>query len=235
MPARISALCLISILALVNTDLALEESSRGEISAMRMEASPRMLSPQSLFLREYYWRVMYWQSREDPNDVPFAMSSPSGVLLDEYVALENAAERMSELPVLVAVLNGFMLGVSKRRYRHDSPADKWPTTAELFNPLLDGEDCDGLELLTYHYLRRVRGEVGTYRGVFVNRADSTAHMATVVFNASTSRNPYVVDSTGALGARGIKLSDLGEGWELEFFFDEKNVYTLDPFIGEGGK
>jgi hypothetical protein len=105
---------------------------------------------------------------------------------------------------------------AKGHYVADGPIDHWATLEETLRD--NGDDCDGLELLTYHALRDlgfVQREV--YRSIVFRPSDGQHHMVTLWFEDRD--DPWVLDPTGAM-ARGMpRMSELPEWVPLKVFSD----------------
>ena len=75
----------------------------------------------------------------------------------------------------------------------------------------NGDDCDGLELLTYHLLRDLGfRESEVYRSIVYRRADGQHHMVTLWFERPD--DPWVIDPTGAMTSGMPRMSQLPD-WQ----------------------
>jgi hypothetical protein len=104
----------------------------------------------------------------------------------------------------------------------DGPIDHWATLEETLRR--NGDDCDGLELLTYHALRDlgfVQHEV--YRAIVVRPSDGQHHMVTLWFE--DRNDPWVLDPTGAMTRGMPRMSELPEWVPLKVFSDTTE-YTV---------
>ena len=96
----------------------------------------------------------------------------------------------------------------RRYYVSDTDQDHWPTLEEVLAN--DGDDCDGLELLSYYLLRRMGfDEDEVYRAIVVRERDNQHHMVTLWFE--TPGDPHVIDPTGAMVLGMPRMSEV-EGW-----------------------
>ncbi len=141
----------------------------------------------------------------------------SGDLRAQYFAFR--AERKRALAREVAA---WIQATSKQHYVPDGPVDHWATLAETL--ARNGDDCDGLELLTYHYLRDLGfREDEVYRAIVYRPSDKQHHMVTLWFETRT--DPWVIDPTGAMTQGMPRLSDV-PGWVPLKVFSETEEYTV---------
>ena len=114
--------------------------------------------------------------------------------------------------------------VAQNHYIPDGPIDRWATLEETFRH--DGDDCDGLELLTYNLLRGLGfGENEVYRAIVFRRSDGQHHMVTFWFEHAD--DPWVIDPTGAMTSGMPRMSEL-PGWEPIKVFTEKRDFDVVP-------
>ena len=111
---------------------------------------------------------------------------------------------------------------SRLHYRPDGTEDHWATLGEVVET--GGDDCDGLELLTYHFLRDMgfRGDE-VYRAIVHRPADGQHHMVTLWFE--DRNDPWVLDPTGAMTRGMPRMSELPEWVPLKVFSDTAE-YTV---------
>ena len=88
--------------------------------------------------------------------------------------------------------------LSKRHYQSET-VDHWPTLAQVLAK--GGDDCDGLELLTYWALKDAGEPV--WRAVVGHGPSGTFHAVTLWGDPS---DPYVLDPTGQMTKRVRHLS-----------------------------
>lgn len=113
---------------------------------------------------------------------------------------------------------------ARSHYRPDGPIDHWATLGETLER--NGEDCDGLELLTYHLLRDMGfrdDEVA--RAIVLRPSDGQHHMVTLWFE--TQEDPWVIDPTGAMTSGMPRLSEV-PGWVPLKLFTETAEFTPHP-------
>jgi hypothetical protein len=114
--------------------------------------------------------------------------------------------------------------VARDHYIPDGPIDRWATLAETFQR--NGDDCDGLELLTYNLLLGLGfREDEVFRAIVFRRTDGQHHMVTFWFEQAD--DPWVIDPTGAMTSGMPRMSAV-PGWEPLKVFSEKRDYDVVP-------
>jgi hypothetical protein len=104
----------------------------------------------------------------------------------------------------------------RRHYVPDGPVDHWATLEETLEK--GGEDCDGLELLSYHFLRDLGfREDEVFRAIVYRRQDGQHHMVTLWFEDAS--DPWVIDPTGAMTSGMPRLSQVEDWVPLKVFSD----------------
>ncbi len=104
----------------------------------------------------------------------------------------------------------------------DGALDHWATLEETFRS--NGDDCDGLELLTYHFLLDMGfRDDEVYRAIVVRPSDGQHHMVTLWFE--TPRDPWVIDPTGAMIEGMPRMSEV-PGWVPLKVFSEDEEFTV---------
>ncbi len=111
-------------------------------------------------------------------------------------------------------------------YRPDSGWDEWPTLAAVHRN--GGDDCDGMELLTFELLRRLGFGPGEIYRAVVRDASGVHHMVTLWFSDESPGDPYVLDPTGEVTRRVVPLS-AARGWTPVALFDETSEFRVVPF------
>jgi len=115
---------------------------------------------------------------------------------------------------------------ARAHYIPDGAVDHWATLEETL--ARNGDDCDGLELLTYHFLLDLgfrQDEV--YRAIVHHPADGQHHMVTFWFEDPA--DPWVIDPTGAMTSGMPRLSQI-PGWVPLKVFSETVEYTVRPGV-----
>jgi len=114
--------------------------------------------------------------------------------------------------------------VAQEHYIADGPVDRWATLEETFRR--EGDDCDGLELLTYNLLRGLGfSEDEVFRAIVFRRSDGQHHMVTFWFE--NADDPWVIDPTGAMTSGMPRMSAV-PGWEPLKVFSEERDYDVVP-------
>ena len=122
----------------------------------------------------------------------------------------------------------WMQSVAKRHYVPDGLVDHWATLEETLDR--NGDDCDGLELLAYHFLRD-HGFSEVFRAVIYRPQDGQHHMVTLWFE--DPRDPWVIDPTGAMTTGMPRMSERPD-WVPLKLFTEKEQFTVRAVAGPGG-
>jgi hypothetical protein len=111
---------------------------------------------------------------------------------------------------------------AKVHYIPDGAVDRWATFEETM--ARNGDDCDGLELLSYHLLLDLgfRPEE-VYRAIVVRPSDGQHHMVTLWFEDPS--DPWVIDPTGAMTGGMPRMSQV-PGWIPLKLFSERAEFTV---------
>ena len=113
---------------------------------------------------------------------------------------------------------------ARSHYVADGPIDHWATLEGTLER--NGDDCDGLELLVYHFLRDLGfEETEVYRAIVVRRSDGQHHMVTFWFEEPG--DPWVIDPTGAMVSGMPRMSDIPD-WEPLKIFSETEEFSARP-------
>jgi predicted transglutaminase-like cysteine proteinase len=178
-------------------------------------------------------KIARWQTREraiadiETLRAPAAVSdsggekarrdvAKAGVLRDKYFAFR--AEHKRAMARRVAE---WIQDQAKRHYVEDGALDHWATLEETL--ATNGDDCDGLELLTYHFLRDMGFRADeVFRAVVYRPEDGQHHMVTLWFESSD--DPWVIDPTGAMTDGMPRMSEV-PGWAPLKVFSETREFT----------
>jgi hypothetical protein len=115
---------------------------------------------------------------------------------------------------------------SRRYYRPDGERDHWATLGEVIES--GGDDCDGLDLLTFQTLRGMGfGEREILRAILVERQSGQHHMVTLWFENGEREDPFVLDPTAVVTSGMVRLSEI-PGWDPIELFDESAHYRVEP-------
>lgn len=121
-------------------------------------------------------------------------------------------------------LADWMQSVAKRHYVGDGLVDHWATLEETLDR--NGDDCDGLELLAFHFLRdHGFADDEVFRAVIYRPKDGQHHMVTLWFE--NPRDPWVIDPTGAMTTGMPRMSDRPD-WVPLKLFTETDQFTVRP-------
>jgi hypothetical protein len=116
-------------------------------------------------------------------------------------------------------------GQSQIHYRPDGTEDHWATLGEVVES--GGDDCDGLDLLTFVLLRRLGfGDTELYRAILVEEKTQQHHMVTLWFEDPDMRDPYILDPTGVVTEGLARLSQVPTWAPIELF-DEDAHFRVD--------
>ena len=175
-------------------------------------ASPREDDPWSRKI----WR---WQQRErsdvgdDVLQGPAAVAqpgvtTPSGAALPANLRDKYRSFRAEQKRTLARDLADWIQEQSREHYVPDGPIDRWATLTETLRQ--DGDDCDGLELLTFHLLRELGFDGDeVFRAIVYRKRDGQHHMVTFWFE--DAHDPWVLDPTGAMTSGMPRMSEV-PGW-----------------------
>jgi len=121
-------------------------------------------------------------------------------------------------------LADWMQSVAKRHYVADGLVDHWATLEETLDR--NGDDCDGLELLAFHFLRDQGFSADeVFRAVIYRPKDGQHHMVTLWFE--DPRDPWVIDPTGAMTTGMPRMSERPD-WVPLKLFTESEQFTVKP-------
>ena len=178
-------------------------------------------------------KIRGWQRRElletvmdpDPQGTPAVSGSslgraaaPTTDLRSEYD--DFRAKRKRSLARDVA---GWIQKQARRHYVEDGAIDHWATLEETLTR--GREDCDGLELLVYHFLRDLGfGEDEVFRAIVYRPSDGQHHMVTFWFERRG--DPWVIDPTGAMTSGMPRMSEV-PGWVPLKVFSETAEFTVE--------
>lgn len=161
-------------------------------------------------------KIRGWQERErvsapDPNAASHVDPEHLGDLRAKYDAFRDEERR--ELARNVAK---WIQDQARDHYIADGPIDHWATFEETFER--NGDDCDGLELLVFHFLRELGfPQDQVFRAIVVRRTDGQHHMVTLWFE--NPNDPWVIDPTGAMTTGMPHMSELPDWVPLKVFTD----------------
>lgn len=171
--------------------------------------------------------ILRWQARvQGARPVTLeAVGSPRS-LRARYVAFRSrereALERdLVDRQALAARLTRWLQEQARQYFVQDGAYDHWPTLAETLEG--DGDDCDGLELLSFQWLREIGFGPAVLRGIVYRPLDDLHHMVTFWFEDRS--DPWVIDPTGVMTSRLVRMSEL-PAWVPLKLFGERMEYTV---------
>lgn len=179
--------------------------------------------------REDPWnaKIRNWQSRHKLDQAqPAAQPPADSELIAAYDEFANGLRRK-----IAADAVTWVQGESHRHYIPDGETDHWATLSDV--AATDGDDCDGLDLLTFLLLRKLgfsRDEI--FRSIVVERDSGQHHMVTLWFEDGDKRDPWLLDPTGVITNRLVRLSDVPE-WSPIEIFDEARHYRVEEPLQTG--
>jgi hypothetical protein len=164
-------------------------------------------------------KIQNWQARHYLDVQRGAQSDDRSSLSDAYRDFTRQLRRQVVAETVVWVQE-----LSRRYYRPDGDYDHWATLGEVIET--GGDDCDGLDLLTFVLLRRLGFEADEiYRAIVVERSTGQHHMVTLWFEGDDRRDPLVLDPTGVVTSSLVRLSEVPE-WEPIELFDENEHFAV---------
>jgi hypothetical protein len=120
---------------------------------------------------------------------------------------------------------------SRDHYRPDGATDHWATLGEVVET--GGDDCDGLDLLTFVLLRRLGFDATEiYRAIIVEDGSGQHHMVTLWFERGRADDPFVLDPTGVVTPKMVRLSSVSD-WKPIELFDESAHFAVKHHSAAG--
>lgn len=176
-------------------------------------------------------KIARWQARERAKPVAEVLSAPSGVAAGPETSGGTGEERLREKflrfraehrRAIARELATWLQEQAKIHYIPDGAVDRWATLEETL--ARDGDDCDGLELLSFHLLLDLGfAPHEVYRAIVMRPADGQHHMVTMWFEDPS--DPWVIDPTGAMTSGMPRMSEV-PGWVPLKLFTEEVEYTV---------
>jgi hypothetical protein len=173
-------------------------------------------------------KIRGWQAREralgDTERLAEAPASVSGRGDEKTAAPEEGhlrakyfAFRRAQKREMAEGIARWIQHEARSHYQPDGAIDHWATLSETLDK--NGEDCDGLELLVFHFLRDLGfRDDEVFRAIVMRPSDGQHHMVTLWFDSPD--DPFVIDPTGAMTSGMPRLSEV-PGWvPLKLFTDE---------------
>lgn len=181
-------------------------------------------------------KIAQWQQRERDVGAEVELRTPASVAGsgggEEEAAAAGRKDLRAKFDEFLSVrrraqareVAAWIQDVAQNHYIPDGPIDRWATLEETFRR--NGDDCDGLELLTYNLLRGLGfAENEVYRAIVFRRSDGQHHMVTFWFEHAD--DPWVIDPTGAMTSGMPRMSEL-YGWEPIKVFSGERDFDVVP-------
>ena len=193
----------------------------------------RMLSSVSLDFfvespREDPWnaKIKNWQSRNQLDQQTAAQRPVGSELGNDYGKFENDLRRKVAADTVLWIQDE-----SRRHYIPDGEVDHWATLSEVI--ATNGDDCDGLDLMTFDLLRKLGFEKDEiFRSIIVDRETGQHHMVTLWFENGDRTDPWVLDPTGVAASELVRLSAIPK-WSPIEIFDEARHYRVEETNNAG--
>ncbi len=179
-------------------------------------------------------KIAQWQQRERDASAEVELRTPASAAVSSSADESGPARGREELRTKFAEflaeqrrvqareVAAWIQDVAQRHYIADGPIDRWATLEETFRH--NGDDCDGLELLSYNLLRDLGfGDDSVYRAIVYRRSDGQHHMVTFWFEHPD--DPWVIDPTGAMTSGMPRMSQV-PGWEPLKVFSEDRDFNV---------
>lgn len=162
-----------------------------------------------------------------------AQMTPEQVKRSGLLRIKMAGFAAEEKRALARKINAFSQLQARRHYKIENdrnPAeDHWPTFQELL--ARNGDDCDGLDMITYEMLLDFgfpRDRV--YRAIVRRGRDRGNHMVTLWFE--DGNDPWILDATGAMTFSMRRFSET-EGWVPRKVFNENEQFGIAELPVDG--
>lgn len=159
-----------------------------------------------------------------PTSAEVRESDPPDQAMEGSLRVKYAVFRAEQKRSMARSVAEWTQSQALEHYVEDGPMDHWATLEETLRN--NGDDCDGLELLTFHALRELGFEVDeVFRAIVYRTSDGQHHMVTLWFEDPT--DPWVIDPTGAMTLGMPRMSELPD-WVPVKLFSESTEYTVNP-------
>jgi len=202
-------------------------------SSLRVGAGPsyRYFTPPSV-TDPWTPKISGWQSREAALPDIHELEAPAQVSGSGHVQKSIAPQedlrrkyfsfRKDRKREMASEVASWIQSEAKEHYVADGPIDHWATLEETLAK--NGDDCDGLELLVYHFLRDLGfREDEVFRAIVYRPEDGQHHMVTLWFESAG--DPWVIDPTGAMTTGMPRMSQMPQ-WVPLKLFSETEEFTV---------
>jgi hypothetical protein len=165
-------------------------------------------------------KISNWQARHRADAAAQGQwRDDASDLADAYAGFVDDTRRR-----IVADAVRWVQARSRQHYRADGDHDHWATLGEVIDSGAD--DCDGLDLLTFVLLRRLGfGADEMFRAIVVEKGSGQHHMVTLWFERGSEQDPYLLDPTGVVTSKLVRLSDV-PNWDPIELFDETQHFAV---------
>jgi len=184
-------------------------------------------------------KIGYWQARERAdrrsgvsNPTAGAAVAGAGPNAETGAAAESleskyAAFRRDSKRALARELADWIQEQARQHYIPDDVVDDWATLDSTLRN--NGDDCDGLELLVFNFLRDSGfDDTEVYRAIVYRRSDGQHHMVTLWFE--DPQDPWVIDPTGAMTEGMPRMSELPDWRPLKVFSEDEEFTVRTEFV-----
>jgi hypothetical protein len=182
-------------------------------------------------------KIEYWQARERAERSETLVSTLAPVAGPGQADPEDAGVgelkakydefRQERKREMARELAEWIQDQARQHYFPDGAVDHWATLEETFEA--NGDDCDGLELLSYNFLRDLGfSETEVYRAIVYRRSDGQHHMVTFWFEDAD--DPWVIDPTGAMTSGMPRMSDVPEWSPLKVFSEDEDFSVRSEIV-----
>lgn len=181
-------------------------------------------------------KITRWQERELATGGAEVLSAPSTVASGPETTTSGGGEPLrtkylrfhaERKRATARDLADWIQQQSKTHYIPDGVIDRWATLESTLER--DGDDCDGLELLSFYLLRDLGfRDDEVFRAIVVRPSDGQHHMVTFWFEEPD--DPWVIDPTGAMTSGMPRMSEL-RSWIPIKIFSETADFTVRPASG----
>jgi predicted transglutaminase-like cysteine proteinase len=166
-------------------------------------------------------KIRNWQARNQLDQAqPIENTPHPSAILSDYERFTLETRRK-----IAADTVKWVQDESRRHYIPDGETDHWATLSEV--AATNGDDCDGLDLLTFTLLRKLGfSQDEIYRSIIVERDSGQHHMVTLWFEGGDKSDPWLLDPTGVVTDRLVRLSEVPT-WSPIEMFDEARHFRVE--------
>ncbi len=183
-----------------------------------------------------FWsaKIGRWQVRQQGDQemvaMGIALGNPAASVEEEGHDLSLRAKydtfRREQKRAQAREVAVWIQGQAISHYVDDGRVDRWATLEETL--AMNGDDCDGLELLVYNSLLDLgfdKSEV--FRSIIYRPIDGQHHMVTLWFESPD--DPWVIDPTGAMRPGMPRMSEVEDWVPLKLFTETGEFNVIDRY------